>query len=815
MYVDTDVNGTAAQVYRLYRAAFSRVADPGGLGFQVGQIEVARHSLQEVAANFVASPEFSSTYGSLSNTQFVTLLYTNVLHRAPDEGGLAFHVNNLNTGTPRAVVLLGFSESNENKSQTAADVAAGLRFQPWPNGRVFLTDGNYFETDPSGTAAQVFRLYQAAFARTADAGGLGFHIGNIELAGLSISQVASNFMASPEFQQKYGALSNTDFVTQLYANVLHRPPDSGGLVYWTNLLATGTPRVAVMLGFSESPENRSNTLDSVFAGLRFQPWPSAPSMPAVTAPTGVTGTAAIGAALANATITLKDSANVSSTTTAEANGRFRVDTTNLNAPFLLRASFPGAPAIYSVSTTASASGTINVTPLTDTVVRSWYLLKNQFVETAFASTLSAPAPSPTQTDSILQALSPVLQLGAQASGAALSNATDVIDKPFNADGTGIDLLLANTHVTSRSSGFDLTIAAGNATQQTAIDVSSGASTISASSTTTQGDTVTTAFASTFVPVQPAQVDALTAIQARLAGASAVINSRGSALAASDLEPYFDANMVNDGEGRATYLANVVEFASQATNFGLSLNQLQSLDVNAGTASGRVTVTVTSAGQTISESDAFYFRKVGGTWMFTGNGRIARMGLQAEARRDSPNGPGGTSVNLDVRPPAGTVTSVSASSSFAIPSMQTEAQEFSDGILFDVFVSNTGPITGPLPAPGTPVVFTLGLQAGGSVQYTLPINTWTNELITLTGPTQTTLPPGPVTVSWTRPTTYAVQRVKLGISVLTGDTPSSGFQCISDEVTISPSATSAQGTVAATCNGQPAKSFTINVATEGP
>src|SRR5436305_877922 len=43
-YIDTDINGTAAQVYRLYRAAFNRVADAGGLGYQVGQVEVLRQS---------------------------------------------------------------------------------------------------------------------------------------------------------------------------------------------------------------------------------------------------------------------------------------------------------------------------------------------------------------------------------------------------------------------------------------------------------------------------------------------------------------------------------------------------------------------------------------------------------------------------------------------------------------------------------------------------------------------------------------------------------------------------------------------------
>src|SRR5439155_19601906 len=97
-YIDTDSAGVAAQVYRLYRAAFSRVSDPGGLGYQVGQIEILRFTLQQVATNFVASPEFSATYGTLSDTQFVTLLYTNVLHRAPDSGGLAFYTANLQGG---------------------------------------------------------------------------------------------------------------------------------------------------------------------------------------------------------------------------------------------------------------------------------------------------------------------------------------------------------------------------------------------------------------------------------------------------------------------------------------------------------------------------------------------------------------------------------------------------------------------------------------------------------------------------------------------------------------------------------------------
>ncbi len=66
----------------------------------------------------MSSAEFTSTYGNintLSNTQFVTLLYNNVLDRAPDSGGLATWVNALNAGTlSRVDVLLNFSDSAEH-----------------------------------------------------------------------------------------------------------------------------------------------------------------------------------------------------------------------------------------------------------------------------------------------------------------------------------------------------------------------------------------------------------------------------------------------------------------------------------------------------------------------------------------------------------------------------------------------------------------------------------------------------------------------------------------------------------------------------
>ena len=50
-------------------------------------------------------------------------------------------------------------------------------------------------------------------------------------------------------------MSDTQFITTMYNNVLERDPDDSGLAHYQNLLATGKSRGAMLLDFSESPEN--------------------------------------------------------------------------------------------------------------------------------------------------------------------------------------------------------------------------------------------------------------------------------------------------------------------------------------------------------------------------------------------------------------------------------------------------------------------------------------------------------------------------------------------------------------------------------
>jgi hypothetical protein len=162
-----------------------------------------------------------------------------------------------------------------------------------PNGGTETTVSGYevlqFSDKPyfieSGDNANIARLYSAALDRLPDLNGLfsweDIYANNVgaaaKAAGVYQSlaetsggyagslSIADGFVDSPEFIAKYGSLSNTAFVTQLYANVLDRAPDAAGLASWLNLMTPGNSsgttytQGMVLVGFAESPENISKT----------------------------------------------------------------------------------------------------------------------------------------------------------------------------------------------------------------------------------------------------------------------------------------------------------------------------------------------------------------------------------------------------------------------------------------------------------------------------------------------------------------------------------------------------------------------------
>ncbi len=110
--------GVALSVARLYQASFDRDPDIEGLNNWIDLWEGEHYNLSQIADGFYNSSEFTQAYGNLDDVGFTTLLYNNVLDRAPDAPGLNSWVNYLASGATRAEVLTGFSESLENKINT-------------------------------------------------------------------------------------------------------------------------------------------------------------------------------------------------------------------------------------------------------------------------------------------------------------------------------------------------------------------------------------------------------------------------------------------------------------------------------------------------------------------------------------------------------------------------------------------------------------------------------------------------------------------------------------------------------------------------
>ena len=141
-----------------------------------------------------------------------------------------------------------------------------------PTASISSTSGSQTSAtiDLHGSAAQAYRLYQAALDRAPDSGGLTAHAGALQ-HGLSLHDDALSFINSGEFGAKFGInTSDQAFVTALYNNVLDRAPDAAGNANWLNALTTHTlDRASVLVGFSESVENHAKVDPAITAGIHF------------------------------------------------------------------------------------------------------------------------------------------------------------------------------------------------------------------------------------------------------------------------------------------------------------------------------------------------------------------------------------------------------------------------------------------------------------------------------------------------------------------------------------------------------------------
>lgn len=242
-----DVDSDAAFIMRLYDSVLSREPDAPGFDYWNDFI-LDGGTRQQVASAFLGSPEFSPSAG-LSNGAFVEFLYTQTLGRASDPGGKAYWVNLLASGTSRAEILLGFSESPEHQALTQSTLDRGL----------WLTNDDY---------QFVEILYDAFNKRLPDATGLQYWVGQIE-AGASHNAVATGFATSPEFTARTAGFTNDQLVDFMYVNSLGRAADSSGKQYWLDQLAHGATKGDLLLNFATSAEHIASLEAHLYSGVDF------------------------------------------------------------------------------------------------------------------------------------------------------------------------------------------------------------------------------------------------------------------------------------------------------------------------------------------------------------------------------------------------------------------------------------------------------------------------------------------------------------------------------------------------------------------
>lgn len=145
------------------------------------------------------------------------------------------------------------------------------RIKSHASARVQLIDAMLQSQEFAGRHEPLVRLYSAYFQRLPDYQGLKYWVGNFDPRAQSgngsLGEVSNAFAGSAEFRSTYGPLDDRAFVERVYRNVLGRLPDAQGLQFWEANLAAGTPRGSVMIGFSESQENRAVTAPSVLVTL--------------------------------------------------------------------------------------------------------------------------------------------------------------------------------------------------------------------------------------------------------------------------------------------------------------------------------------------------------------------------------------------------------------------------------------------------------------------------------------------------------------------------------------------------------------------
>lgn len=221
--------GELSLVTHYYLSILRRVPDAGGKAFwesEAARVAALGADMNEtwfsMAQSFFASPEYAAF--NRDNAGFVTDLYTTFFNRAPDAGGLAFWVGQLQAALPREVALASFMFSTEFAGFTQA---------------IF---GNTAARPETNT---VMDFYRGMLSRLPDDGGFAFWRQKFRAAQCigpqavvaQVESISSGFALSLEYA--YRSRSTPQYVGDLYNAFLRRGGDLAGVQHWIAQVTSG------------------------------------------------------------------------------------------------------------------------------------------------------------------------------------------------------------------------------------------------------------------------------------------------------------------------------------------------------------------------------------------------------------------------------------------------------------------------------------------------------------------------------------------------------------------------------------------------
>ncbi|MFM6181959.1 MAG: DUF4214 domain-containing protein [Dolichospermum sp.] len=186
-------------------------------------------TLTTIATDLINSTQGQEKVAGLNNADLIDYIYSNAFGRVPDSAGKTYWVGKL-----------GAQPTSATKASVIVDI---INFAS-PGDKGSLT-GKVNVARNTTNQLIVQELYVTLLGRAADAPGQNYWT-NLLNTGVPVSSVSQAIVASPEAQNKYAGLINSQFIQLIYSNAFGRTAEIEGLNYWVGRLNNST-RSAITL----------------------------------------------------------------------------------------------------------------------------------------------------------------------------------------------------------------------------------------------------------------------------------------------------------------------------------------------------------------------------------------------------------------------------------------------------------------------------------------------------------------------------------------------------------------------------------------